>query len=287
MGVNTWPTLDDARSFLRNGTGRGVKIAVLDSGIEPNHPLLDGLTLTDDLAVIDDGLRLTTISGEGRDVFGHGTAIASIIKRVAPDAEIGSFRVLGEQLRSRTLIIREGVRLALERGYHILNCSFGCAREDHVLLYKDWIDEAYLRGCHIVAACNNQDFMKREWPGHFPSVITVNFADPASSLPRRSAFDEGGSPASHVAGGASVPASRDNLLTNALFYRPGNLVEFIAPGQDIVVAWLAGAIKKVTGSSFAAPYVAGLLARLISGCPSLSPLHTKTLLQKLASPLPS
>ena len=62
-------------------------------------------------------------------------------------------------------------------------------------------------------------------------------------------------------------------------------------GRDVaakvVVPWLAGAIKKVTGSSFAAPYVAGLLARLLSGCPSLSPLHTKTVLQKLASPLRS
>lgn len=264
--MNDWPTLEDARSLLRNGTGRGVKIAVLDSGIEPEHPLLHGLTLTDDLAVIDDGLRLATVSGEGRDVFGHGTAIASIIRRVAPEAEIGSFRVLGEQLRSRTLIIREGVRLALERGYHILNCSFGCGRDDHVLLYKDWIDEAYLRGRHIVAACNNQDFMKREWPGHFPTVITVNFG-----------AESGG-------GGANVVP---HAGSTSLFYRSGNLVEFIAPGQDIVVAWLAGAIKKVTGSSFAAPYAAGLLARLISGCPALSPLHTKTLLQKLASPLTS
>lgn len=214
--------------------------------------------LSDDVGVVEDGLRLATVEGACKDVFGHGTAIAGIIRRVAPEAEIGSFRVLGEQLRSRTLIIREGVRLALERGYHILNCSFGCGREDHVLHYKDWIDEAYLRGRHIVAACNNQDFMKREWPGHFPTVITVNFGEARSSSNHQE-----------------------------LFYRPGNLVEFIAPGQDVVVAWLAGAIKKVTGSSFAAPYVAGLLARLISGCPSLSPLHTKTLLQKLASPIPS
>jgi subtilisin family serine protease len=256
--LNTWPTLDDARSFLRNGRGRGVKIAVLDSGIEATHPMLESLVLADDLAVVEDGLRLATVEGQSKDVFGHGTAIAGILRKVAPEAEIGSFRVLGEQLRSRTLIIREGVRLALERGYHILNCSFGCGREDHVLHYKDWIDEAYLRGRHIVAACNNQDFMKREWPGHFPTVITVNF------------------------GGSTASADGSTL-----FYRPGNLVEFIAPGQDVVVAWLAGAIKKVTGSSFAAPYVAGLLARLISGCPSLTPLHTKTLLQKLASPIHS
>lgn len=229
--------------------------------------MLDGLVLNDDLAVLDDGLQLATIAGEGKDVFGHGTAIAGIIKRVAPQAEIGSFRVLGQQLRSRTQIIREGVRLALERGYHILNCSFGCGREDHVLHYKDWIDEAYVRGRHIVAACNNQDFMKREWPGHFPTVITVNFA--TSTLARS----------------AGTSAELSSSAADVLSYRPGTLVEFIAPGQDIVVPWLAGAIKKVTGSSFAAPYVAALLARLISGCPTLSPLHTKTLLQKLALPL--
>jgi subtilisin len=276
--VKTWPTLDDARSFLRNGTGRGIKIAVLDSGIESTHPMLENFVLADDLAVIDDGFRLTTREGEGKDVFGHGTAIAGIIRRVAPEAEIGSFRVLGEQLRSRTLIIREGVQLALERGYHILNCSFGCGREDHVLQYKDWIDEAYLLGRHIVAACNNQDFMKREWPGHFPTVITVNFAtdELCPGAGARAGLD---------IGGASVPANRDEA--ESLFYRPGTLVEFIAPGQDIIVPWLAGAIKKVTGSSFAAPYVAGLLARLISGCPSLSPLHTKTLLQQLATPISS
>ena len=266
--VNTWPTLDEARSFLRQGSGRGIKIAVLDSGIETSHPMLDGIELSDDLAVIDEGLQLATVAGDGKDVFGHGTAIAGILRRVAPEAQIGSFRVLGEQLRSRTQIIREGVRLALERGYHILNCSFGCGREDHVLHYKDWIDEAYLRGRHIVAACNNQDFMKREWPGHFPTVITVNFTSGTSVSPL----------ATHTeASGGS--------LDEALFYRAGTLVEFIAPGQDIVVPWLAGAIKKVSGSSFAAPYVAGLLARLISGCQSLSPLHTKTLLQRLALPV--
>lgn len=280
--VNSWPTLDDARSCLRHGTGRGVKIAVLDSGIEVGHPLLNDLQLADDLAVIEDGLRLTAVSGEGRDVFGHGTAIAGIIRKVAPEAEIGSFRVLGEQLRSRTLIIREGVRLALERGYHVLNCSFGCGREDHVLHYKDWIDEAYLRGCHIVAACNNLDFMKREWPGHFPTVVTVNFGiGETSGLPSAA-----GKP-SPFAGTLAAPSAPVGALPEALFYRPGTLVEFIAPGEDIIVAWLAGAIKKVTGSSFAAPYVSGLLARLISGGSSLSPLHTKTLLQKLASPLPS
>ena len=64
-------------------------------------------------------------------------AIASIIRQVAPEAKIGSFRVLGEQLRSRTAIICEGARLALDCGYQVLNCSFGCGREDHVLQTRE------------------------------------------------------------------------------------------------------------------------------------------------------
>jgi subtilisin family serine protease len=250
--VNNWPTLGEARTFLETGRGRGIKIAVLDSGIDLTHPLLAGLTLEDDVAIMDEGSRLSIAPGEGRDVYGHGTAIAGILRQLAPEARLGSFRVLGEQLRSRTLMIREGARQALERGYHILNCSFGCSREDHVLFYKDWVDEAYRRGRHIVAACNNQDFTKREWPGHFPTVITVNF----------------------------TRCERPD----ALFCRLGQLVEFAARGEEIDVAWLGGGQKRVTGSSFAAPHAAGLLARLLSHSPALSALHAKALLQQLAEP---
>ena len=68
------------------------------------------------------------------------------------------------------------------------------------------------------------------------------------------------------------------------YYRPGNLVEFVARGQDIEVAWLNGGTKKVTGSSFAAPHLTGLLARLLSKCPTLSPTQAKALLHGLAAP---
>jgi subtilisin family serine protease len=62
------------------------------------------------------------------------------------------------------------------------------------------------------------------------------------------------------------------------------LVEFAARGQDIEVAWLGGERKRVTGSSFAAPHISALLARLLSGCPSLTPLQAKSLLHTLAAP---
>ncbi len=198
------------------------------------------------------GCSLKTVPGEGRDLFGHGTAVAGILRSMAPEAEIGSFRVLGESLNSRTAIILEGALHAIERGYHILNCSLGCGVPEHVLKYKCWVDEAYLRGVHVVAACNNHDFSRPEWPGFFTSVLTVNMA--------RTEND------------------------SEIFYKPGNLVEFAARGVDVDVPWLGGSRKKVTGSSFAAPRVAGMLACLISEVPKVTPLQAKALFHRFARP---
>lgn len=249
------PGASAARAAIQSGTGEGIKIAVIDSGIELSHPQLEGLVLADDVAVSSDGMLVQVGQGDGRDVFGHGTAIASILRRGAPRAAIGSFRVLNERLGARTATIREGVRQAIDRGYHILNCSFGCRGEvEYVMQYKEWIDEAYLKGIHVVAACNNFDFSVPEWPGYFSSVITVNMAR-ATDL--------------------------------SLFYGRGHLVEFAAAGENIEVAWMGGARKTVTGSSYAAPHVSALLARLLSAYPDLPPLEAKALLHRIAQPLGS
>lgn len=249
--MRDWISPGEAAAALSTGRGKGVRIAIIDSGVEVGHPGLGDLQLTDDVAIVEDGQRLKEVPG-GVDCFGHGTAIASILRRVAPEAEIGSFRVFGESLSARTATIAEGARLAMDRGYHILNCSFGCAISDHVLHHKRWVDEAYLSGIHVVAACNNYDFSRPEWPGFFSSVITVNMA--------RTTDD------AH------------------LFYKPGTLVEFAARGIDVEVAWCDGLMKKVTGSSFAAPHVAGMLACLLSAEPGLRPLHAKTLFHQIAQP---
>jgi subtilisin len=159
---------------------------------------------------------------------------------------------LGANLGSRTVIIREGVRQAIDRGYHILNCSFGCGLQEHIFQYKEWIDEAYLKGIHVVSACNNYDFTTPEWPGYFPSVVTVNMAR----------FDE----------------------DHTFFYKPGHLVEFAARGVDVTLPWNNHSTKEVTGSSFAAPIMSALLARMISEMPKLAPLEAKAILHRLAIP---
>ncbi len=244
-----WITPAEARAFLQSGTGRGVKIAVLDSGIETAHPAFSGARFVEDIAIVREGQQLHSVPGQGRDVFGHGTAVAGIIRQVAPEAEIGSIRVLGDRLDSRTAIIEEGARQAIERGYHILNCSFGCAVPEHVLQYKGWVDLAYIRGIHVVAACNNFDHTKPEWPGYFSSVVTVNM----------------------------LPPAQDALLVHV----PDTMVEFAAPGSALRVPWRESQFRDVTGSSFAAPVAAGLLARLLSVCTGLRPPVAKAILRQI------
>ena len=171
------PHLEEARAALAASDGTGVRVAVLDSGIDTTHPDLAGLTLTDDTAFQIDGSFLRAVANTTGDAMGHGTAIAWIIRSIAPKAEIGSFRVLDGDLKSRSTIVWEAARHAIERGYHILNCSFGSPGDARfVMPYKEWTDLAYLRNVHIVAGCNNHDVTVREWPGWFPTVVTVNLA---------------------------------------------------------------------------------------------------------------
>jgi len=250
--MQLWLDPDGASTLLHAGTGRGIRIAVIDSGVEFSHPDLSGLTVADDLSIVSDGLQLVTHPNNGEDAYGHGTAVAGIIHALAPEAEIGSFHVLDGTNRTRSAVVCEAVRQALDRKYHIINCSIGCGVMEQVLDYKTWIDDAYLKGVHIVAACNNDDFSRPEWPGHFASVITVNMA------------------------------RTDDELN--YWYKPGNLVEFAARGVNVDVLWRGGTTRNVTGSSFAAPRVSGMLARLLSSRPEVTPPQVKALLRAAAEP---
>lgn len=248
--LNLWRNPELVERVLASGDGAGVRIAIIDSGIDTSHPdpLIQNLELKDDLAFSDRLGEIHCEEGKGLDVYGHGTAVAYCIRQIAPAAEIGSFRVLNARLGSRNFLIRTGAMKAIELGYNILNCSFGC-RDDtgkHAMTYKEWLDEAYLRKIHVVTACNNDNFNIQEWPGFFHSCINVNMLD--------------------------RPEGRFS-------FRPDHLVEFGAEGVDVRLPWKGGSYKSVSGSSFAAPVVTGHLAKLLSAFPDLTPIQAKALLQ--------
>jgi len=256
--LSQYPDHAEAAWALEQGRGRGIKVAVIDSGIELSHPLLRGTRLLDDVAFFSGpkgtpGLR----AGRGLDVHGHGTAVAWIVREAAPEAQLGSFRVFDDKLSSRFRLIEAAALLAIERGYNILNCSFGTiARIESMERFKSWVDHAYRRGAHVVCPCNNFFFREPEWPGSFPSVITVNMAATAEG----------------------------DLFFRSDPAQERHLVEFAARGVGLEVPWKNGSVVRKTGSSFAAARAAGLLARFLSHYPGVKPPVAKSLLQEVASP---
>ncbi|HCC20829.1 MAG TPA: alkaline serine protease [Verrucomicrobiales bacterium] len=250
MSDEPWISPKQAREALINSKGAGVKLAILDSGIETSHPDLFGLKLRDDVVIESRGGKINTVQGSGEDVFGHGTAVAAIIKRIAPEVDVGSFRVLGHFKESRAEVIREGVREAAMRGYEIIQCSFGApARAEDTSIYKGWLDALYLRGIHVVSSGSNAGFHTPEWPAYFPTVIAV---------------------------GACPNDSTKLQLNN------DSMVEFAITGHEKTIPWLRGEKREVFGSSFAAPRVSAMLAQILSAYPGTHPLHAKSLLRQLA-----
>jgi hypothetical protein len=156
--------------------------------------------------------------------------------------------VLGSSLSARTAQVSVAARRSIALGYNILNCSFGCGISGHLPIYKEWADSALLAGIHVVAASGSPE--TSEWPAYLSSVLGVDCA------------------LSNDAG---------------LRYLPGRMVEFAAPAAEVRVPWKDRGHRVMTGSSFAAAWVSGILARLLSVYPKIDPILAKSLLRRVAA----
>lgn len=230
-------------------TGAGVDVAVVDSGIEDGHPLVGRVDSAVAVSIDPsqpDGVRFD--EGPHEDLFGHGTACAGIIRRLAPDCRLHSVRVLGDRLTGRGPVFAAGLRWALERGFAVVNLSLSTGKDDYHGLFHDLADEAYFRGTALVCAVNNAP--GPSYPSQYAAVLSV---------------------AAHA---RNDPEGYD--------FNPDPPVELGAPGIDVEVAWRGGGTLRATGNSFAAPHVSGLVARILGKHPGLTPFQVKTVLQACA-----
>ncbi|HZU67432.1 MAG TPA: S8 family serine peptidase [Ktedonobacteraceae bacterium] len=230
------------------GTGKGVKVAVIDSGIDASHPAI-GAPLSGYVTVIEkpEGMLLDT--APHGDSYGHGTACAGIIRSLAPDCELYSIKVLGEGLSGRSTVFAAGLRWAIENGMHACNLSLGTTKKDFYALLHELTDLAYFRNVVLVTAANNMPVPS--FPSVYASVISV-------------AAHEGKDPF-------------------VFYYNPHPPVEFGAPGIDVRVAWKNGEWLTTTGNSFAAPHITGIIARILSKHPGLTVFQIKAILRALSS----
>lgn len=228
--------------------GSGVKVAVLDSGIDGSHPMVKRLDRSVGVVPGDDG-EFTVADCEPTDPAGHGTACAGLISSIAPEAALTSVRVLTNGKHGTGAGLIAGLRWAIDEGFDVINMSLSTGKPQFCLALHELADRAYFRRSVIVASAHNMPVRSFPWP--FASVISV--------------------------------ASHDEQDPFIYYYNPSPPVDFFARGMAVEVAWPGGAKIRSTGNSFATPHITGISARILSKHPMLTPFQLKSVLYLAAS----
>jgi subtilisin family serine protease len=243
--------LDEAHRFT---TGHPqVTIAVLDTGIEYNHPETAHAMLPgkDFVNILDGAMQFIgdylDYDDDPGDEVGHGTHVSGILAAkgmkmpvgVAPQCKILPVRVLGALKRGNSVVgaglidnINTGIKWAVDNGADVINMSLGIKHEGGGLPHEEVIRYALAKGATIVAASGNDGTNDKYYPGALPGVVAVG------------AIDENGQV--------------------ALFSTYGGHVSFTAPGTRIFSTFPPSTYAFSTGTSQAAPFVAGGVALLKS-----------------------
>jgi minor extracellular protease Epr len=210
--------------------GSGIKIAILDTGIDATHQDL----------VVAGGYSAVDYASSYFDDNGHGTHIAGTVASVhnnlgiigvAPSADIYGVKVLDTLGSGYISDVVEGIDWAISNEMHILNMSLGTSIDSEAL--RDTCDRAYAEGIILVAAVGNNSSADTEldnvlYPARYPSVIGVG--------------------------------AIDNFDQRALFSSTGPNVELVAPGMGIYSTLPAGLYGYSSGTSMASSYVTGTAA---------------------------
>lgn len=226
------------------GRGAGVRVAIVDTGIDASHPDV-AAPVTRSVQVVMGQRGLAVVPAEPGDPAGHGTACADIVAALAPEVELWSVRALGPGGRGSSAALLCALDWAVREGAQVINLSLGTREPAMAGPLRELVDEAYRKSLLVVAAANNMPGVL-SYPAVFTSLVCVD----AEYLP-----------------------DRENFL-----FRTGDISELVAPGVYVDAAWPGGGRKLVTGTSFACPHISGHVARLLSANPGLAPFQVKTLL---------
>lgn len=232
----------------RQATGKGVSVAVIDSGIDTLHPDLVG-KVVDSVEASIEQKKVKFEPSDNGDSAGHGTACAGIITKIAPDCEIHSIKVLGAGGSGDGMAFMAGLEWAIKQKYRVINLSLGTTKPQFFAPLHDLLDRAYQAGSIVVAAANNLP------QPSFPSVFS-------SSL-------------------ISVIKSEETDPLNFGFHY-GQVIELTAPGVNVKTAWPGGGYRSLTGNSFACPQIVGVIALLLEMHPNFTPFEVKSALYAIA-----
>jgi minor extracellular protease Epr len=235
-GVNA---IEAPKAWQSHYTGKGVKVAVIDTGIYPHEDLS-----------IAGGKSFVSYTSSYTDDNGHGTHVAGIIAAknnnigisgIAPDAQLYALKVLDSRGSGLISDFISGIDWAITNKMNIINLSLGSTESSAIL--EETINRAYNAGILIVAAAGNDGNSTGtgdtvNYPARYNSVIAV--------------------------------AATDKWNHRASFSSTGNEVDFAAPGVNILSTFLDNQYASYSGTSMATPFVTGDLALLKEMYPTMS-----------------
>jgi subtilisin len=243
-----WPGRVTREWAWGGSSGEGVRVCILDSGVEAAHPLVGGIEGAVAVEVGEED-EVTIVEDAEGDLAGHGTACAGIVRSIAADCSIFSVRVLGAGFTGSGTALLGGLHWAVEQGFQVINMSLSTTKSQFAGMLHEVADAAYFRRTVLVASAHNMPV--ESYPWRFSSVISVGSHEEPDPL--------------------------------AFFYNPSPPVEFFARGVDVEVAWLGGGTARSTGNSFATPHMSAICALILGKHPELTPFQLKNTLYLTAS----
>lgn len=266
-------------SIQSTSGGNGIKVAVLDTGVNTNHADLAG---SDEQCKDFTQRKSPLVNGSCSDKNGHGTHVAGTVLAhggsgqgiygVAPDADLWAYKVLNDRGSGYSDDIAGAIQHAADEAIRtgskvVISMSLGSSSKS--TLIADAVDYAYGKGVLVVAAAGNSGPGDNTigYPGALVNAVAVAALENVQENGTYRVADF---------------SSRGNPATDGDFVIQELDVELSAPGRAIESTWYDGSYNTISGTSMATPHISGLAAKIWAANPSLSHAQLRVELQSRA-----
>lgn len=230
-----------AAQSLASNLGAGIKVAVIDSGVDLTHPGLKGGFVP--AAEMWDYVGKDGVPQEegtlGLGAYGHGTNVASIILQIAPKAKILPLRVLDKDGKGDTLDVAAAINHAVSKGAQVINLSLGS--DIRVTAVNNALNAATAKGVYVIASSGNTANTNVTYPARDLSADTTTLGRYSLSV-----------------------GSVDRLDKKSSFSTYGTTLELVAPGEVVYGPVPGNRLGAWSGTSMAAPMVSGAITLALS-----------------------
>jgi subtilisin family serine protease len=219
----------------RDADGTGIRVAILDTGVDVSHPYLQGrleLVEVPSLGPAQETADGIDDDGDGfvDEAYGHGSHVAGIVSTVAPGATLVPFRILSDDGVGTAYELALGLRAAIDADVDVINLSLSIGEESNVV--SALIDRARAQGMVVIASGGNTG-AEATYPAAYPGVMGT---------------------------GATVA----DMSVLAEFSARGSGVTLAAPGTEVLSVYPGGGWATASGSSMSAAVVTGAMAVVAS-----------------------